>query len=378
MLSQILHTRRRFGWRPLLCLLLSEPPAIDTVRKYLDCIVPYECWNNRYRQELEKNLDHRFDILPKTRFCNFLYSNLAGWERSVRMDFCKKLMEHRQVDCPGKNLNNMPPIRRYRFPVEEGIKAKLDFLASYKFTIAFENASVPGYISKKIFHPLSVGSIPIYWGCPEIAQYINPNSFINCHDFSSFDDVIQEVLRIDSDQQLYESYLRAPPILSGTRFEMDREETAKAMRDLLETALLRRSDYRENKLQSFCRLLKTAADAAEIKLRTQCRRRLRKVVANAITLSGAAHCTRPPPQSLKTGTNPSAERPARISPSMLAWAKLADQGHFMRQSLAKTHTGEELRCLGPVIASPGTAGRFAERQGVVWGSFGVCCNPTLS
>ena len=173
------------------------------------------------------------------------------------MDFCKKLMEHKQVDCPGRSLNNMPRLPPY---LGGGQGGKLDFLASYKFTIAFENTSVPHYISEKIFHPLTVGSIPIYWGCPEIAQYINPDCFINCHDFSSFDDAIQEVLKIDGDQQLYESYLKAPPILPSARFETDREKLVKITADMTEAALWRRSHYKENKLGSFCRLQKTVLE----------------------------------------------------------------------------------------------------------------------
>ena len=114
---------------------------------------------------------------------------------------------------------------------------------------------MPGYLSEKIFHPLMVGSIPIYWGCPEVAQYINPDCFINCHDFSSFDDVIKEVLKIDSDQQLYESYLNAPPIIPSAQYEMRQKKITKTMRDMTEAALSRRSLYEKEKhrLGSSCR-----------------------------------------------------------------------------------------------------------------------------
>ncbi len=258
----LIFARRRFGCKPLLCLRRSEPHRIDGVHKYFDYILPY--YLDREKKLLEENLDHRFDVFPKTKFCNFVYSNSYMRTTKVRMVFCKKLMEYRQVDCPGKSLNNMPRLLPLPYGTgaagEEGHRAKRDFLAHYKFTIAFENGSVPHYISEKIFHPLRVVSIPIYWGCPEIAQYINPDCFINCHDFSSFDDVIQEVLKIDSDQQLYESYLRAPPILPGTRFGIVKKETDSILRDMAEAALWRRSHYKENKLLSFCRLHKTVTE----------------------------------------------------------------------------------------------------------------------
>ena len=255
--SNILSARKRFGWKPLLCFRHSEPHRVKSIYKYMDYILSYDC--SGQNQRLEERLDHRFDVFPKTKFCNFVYSNSGKPPTRVRIDFCQKLMQYKQVDCPGKSLNNMPPIPPYR-PEEVGIGAKLDFLAHYKFTITFENDSVPGYISEKIFHPLRVGSIPIYWGCPEIAQYVNPDCFINCHDFFSFDDVIREVVKIDRDQQLYESYLKASPILPGSRCDKTRQECERIMRAMTEAALLRRTHYRENKFWSFYCKFRIAAD----------------------------------------------------------------------------------------------------------------------
>ena len=268
----ILSARKRFGWKPLLCLRHQEPYRVNSIYKYLDFILPYDCSDEN--QSLEKTLDHRFNVFPKTKFCNFVYSTMLRYTARVRIDFCKKLMQYKQVDCPGRSLNNMPLIRPYYMPVESGIRAKLDFLVHYKFTIAFENTSVYGYISEKIFHSLRVGSIPIYWGCPEIAQYINPDCFINCHDFSSFDDVIREVIKIDNDQQLYESYLGAPPLLPGSRCDMTRQESEGIVRAMTEAALLRRSHYRERKFWSFYQKRQITAEIIARKTHDRLRRKM--------------------------------------------------------------------------------------------------------
>lgn len=42
----------------------------------------------------------------------------------------------------------------------------LSFVAKYKFTIAFENAICDDYITEKLWRPLIVGSVPIYYGSP--------------------------------------------------------------------------------------------------------------------------------------------------------------------------------------------------------------------
>src|SRR5207249_8371440 len=43
---------------------------------------------------------------------------------------------------------------------------KRAFISQYKFTIAFENSSYPGYHTEKILDPMMVDSLPIYWGNP--------------------------------------------------------------------------------------------------------------------------------------------------------------------------------------------------------------------
>lgn len=42
----------------------------------------------------------------------------------------------------------------------------LSFVARYKFTLAFENAICNDYITEKLWRPLVVGSVPIYYGSP--------------------------------------------------------------------------------------------------------------------------------------------------------------------------------------------------------------------
>lgn len=109
------------------------------------------------------------------KFCNFVYSNGKAKERKA---FFHQLQQYKQVDSGGKVLNNIG----YR------IDDKIDFLSQYKFTIAFENASYPGYTTEKLLHPLQANSIPIYWGNPLASKDFNSKAFINCNDFKNFDE----------------------------------------------------------------------------------------------------------------------------------------------------------------------------------------------
>lgn len=156
-----------------------------------------------------RNLIKRYQNLDrvvesKTKFCNFVYFNSV----SLRNAFCRRLAEYKPVDCPGRCLNNMSGLGPRHG--EDWQAAKVAFLKPYKFTIAFENSSYPGYATEKIYHPMLAKSLPIYWGNPLIHWDFNPASFINCHDYKTYDDVIDRIVRIDQDEDLYRQYLQAP------------------------------------------------------------------------------------------------------------------------------------------------------------------------
>jgi hypothetical protein len=146
---------------------------------------------------------------PKSKFCNFVYSNSAAKER---IEFCQLLMQYKRVDFPGRVLNNCPPFDSHGYTYEK----KLEFLKDYRFTIAFENESAVKYTTEKIYHPFLVGSIPIYWGNPRVAELFNPASFINCHDFDTFDAVVAHVRKVEQAPDGVARYLAQPPILAGT------------------------------------------------------------------------------------------------------------------------------------------------------------------
>jgi hypothetical protein len=64
-------------------------------------------------------------------------------------------------------------------------ESKLEVIKNFKFTVAYENSQHLGYITEKIFNCFEAGSVPIYWGAPNILSYIPKNCFIDRRDFSS-------------------------------------------------------------------------------------------------------------------------------------------------------------------------------------------------
>ena len=140
----------------------------------------------------------------KSKFCNFIFSNDSGERTSI----LKALQFHKHVDCAGALHNNMP--NQWKVQGRGDQEHKPLFQSDYKFTIAAENKKRDGYTTEKIFHPLVVGSIPIYWGSETIERDFNPKRFINADNFNSHEDMADEVMRIDQNHERYTHILNEP------------------------------------------------------------------------------------------------------------------------------------------------------------------------
>lgn len=102
-------------------------------------------------------------LYPKTKLVSMISSSNADTSGHMfRLNWMNKLLGH--VDVYGRQIN---PIDR-----------KEDGLADYMFSVAMENSSYPTYFTEKILDCFATGTIPIYWGSPDIADYFNPDGII--------------------------------------------------------------------------------------------------------------------------------------------------------------------------------------------------------
>ena len=158
----------------------------------------YYFYDLDYQRAISKHLLTAEEIKEKRKFCNFIYSNAsAGIERE---NFFKRLSQYKRVDSGGKFLNNMDG---------KLVGDKYEFQKQYKFSIAFENSSTSGYTTEKILQAFAAGTIPIYWGNPRVAEDFNPCSFINCHEYGNYDEVIEKVKEVDNDDEMYLQYIQS-------------------------------------------------------------------------------------------------------------------------------------------------------------------------
>ncbi|MCZ4221800.1 glycosyltransferase family 10 domain-containing protein [Pedobacter rhodius] len=113
----------------------------------------------------------------KRKFCNFFYSNKVDY----REEFFRQLSKYKNIDSPGNSMNNMSSIDN----LYEGTtwERKRFFLEHYKFTIAFENYIYAGYQTEKLYDAMLAKSLPIYLGDPFVTELFNTKSFINASDY---------------------------------------------------------------------------------------------------------------------------------------------------------------------------------------------------
>lgn len=126
-------------------------------------------------------------LSQKKEFCAMVVSQAKSQKR---IDFFHKLSKYKKVHSGGKVLNN----------VGGPVKNKMQFVSDFKFTFAFENSSYPGYVTEKIYEPMFVNSIPIYWGSPLVHLDFNARSFINYHEYNNDEEVIDRIIELDQDK----------------------------------------------------------------------------------------------------------------------------------------------------------------------------------
>jgi len=139
--------------------------------------------------------------LPKTERAPLVYIASNSWDRSGRLAYVRELMLYLPVDSYGRSLNNRPLVE------DRGVETKLEIYSRYKFTLAIENSRSRDYVTEKFFDPLTAGSVPVYFGAPNIADFApGERSFVNVEQFHGPRELAEYLLYAAADPAEYESY----------------------------------------------------------------------------------------------------------------------------------------------------------------------------
>ncbi len=109
------------------------------------------------------------------------------------------------------------------------IKDKIEFLRPVKFALAYENGKSNGYVSEKIFDVMAAGTVPIYFGAPDIETYVPKACFINRDDFKTMDELYYKLKNMPDEE--YNGYIKCITnfIKNGSQQKNSRENVIDTM-----------------------------------------------------------------------------------------------------------------------------------------------------
>lgn len=181
--NSTVHLRLRRGTQAQISLMMGEPSAIHakhdrmlrwTWRRFFRVFTFHDVLLNTLPNAVflpygvTQVPDWRDLDVTKTRSCSLIASakrdleghqlrhNVIEWVRETGAD----------VDIMGRGYN---PFDR-----------KSDGLASYRYSVVIENVRERNYFSEKLIDAILCSTVPIYWGCPNIGDFLDTTGMILC------------------------------------------------------------------------------------------------------------------------------------------------------------------------------------------------------
>lgn len=181
--------------------------------------------------------EHKKSICPtnylnnKKYFCAYMYC----YDIPHRVKYFNLLNNYKLVHGLGKSCNNYNQYdKSHNTRNTDGndgnnddrtyLDVAVELYSNYKFVLALENFYQDGYFTEKIINPLIANSIPIYWGTPDVFNYINKKRVIYVQDYSNDDELLEKIIQIDSSEEEYNKILLEPIYIKEPKIIFDEFE----------------------------------------------------------------------------------------------------------------------------------------------------------
>lgn len=149
----------------------------------------------------EKKILANISINKKSRIKGELYS-----ERAKTIEIAEKIFGS-QFELYGigwdKPTRLIDKIINYKPPVsyKGSLKEKYPKLREFKFALCYENNRLlPGNVSEKIFDCFQCGVIPLYWGAPDILDFIAEETFIRRERFRTNEEMLLYIKNMSDEE----------------------------------------------------------------------------------------------------------------------------------------------------------------------------------
>ena len=179
----MIHWRLGFGTRAKVSLMILEPEAVHGKHARL------LRWSHRRFFRVLTFYNSLCKTLPNAAFFPFGSTWVPGWRDldTTKARLCSLIASAKRsleghvlrhdiaawAKAEGLDVDVMGGGYQ-RFDV------KSDGLAPYRYTVVIENVRERDYFSEKLIDALLCKTVPIYWGCPNIADHLDTRSMMIC------------------------------------------------------------------------------------------------------------------------------------------------------------------------------------------------------
>jgi hypothetical protein len=136
-------------------------------------------------------------MIKKTKVLSIISSNkLITDGHKKRFDFALKLKDYfkEDIDLFGRGINNFDD--------------KWEVIEPYKYNICLENCSQNDYFTEKINDCFLAYTFPIYYGCKNLSDYYDSDSFANI-DINNYNQSLKKIDNILNDSKHYDEHLNS-------------------------------------------------------------------------------------------------------------------------------------------------------------------------
>ena len=239
------HFKRTFSWSDAEALLPFTRTRVE---------VSHFCWPQSFgavHEEIWSQRDRKFLLMMNANKLPRLYVDELYTARLRAVAFFHRYGE---VDLYGRNWDAAPTrvgktwtpavLRRFRsrswsigqrlFPDplylaaraawRGAARSKSQTLGQYRFALCFENSRLKGWMTEKLFDCFFAGTVPIYWGAPEVLDWVPKECFIDMRQFHDFAQLRSFLMSLTpADEQRYREAAR--DYLVSPRFDPFRLES---------------------------------------------------------------------------------------------------------------------------------------------------------
>jgi hypothetical protein len=142
-----------------------------------------------------KNLEYNRDD-KKHMVSSITSGKFVARGHKARVNFLATLVEHtKDIDIFGahgiENFGNISSC--FKGKLEYNSYCKFEGLYPYHYSLAFENSSCYNCVSEKPVDALLTWTMPIYWGCPNVSDYLPEGSYHHIKDIDDFKSIEQVI-----------------------------------------------------------------------------------------------------------------------------------------------------------------------------------------